>query len=180
MGVLSESEGWPSTFYNVNAFYLNPEYLTPPFRLYATSEPLTVSPESITVSVDIKPTSCPNPVNVKSKGTLTVAILGTDDFDVSDVDVSTVLLGGVAPTGANYEDVATPVVAEAEPCDCTEEGPDGKIDLVLKFKTQDIVAALGEVSDGDVIVMKLEGTTNDGTAIEGSDCIKIISKGKPD
>jgi len=37
---------------------------------------------TIEVPVDIKPTSCPNPLNVKSRGVLPVAILGTADFDV--------------------------------------------------------------------------------------------------
>ena len=34
------------------------------------------------VPIDIKPQSCPNPLNVNSKGVLPVAILGTDTFDV--------------------------------------------------------------------------------------------------
>ena len=33
----------------------------------------------IQISVDIKPQSCPNPVNVNAKGVLPVAILGTAD-----------------------------------------------------------------------------------------------------
>ena len=48
------------------------------------------TPAGATVDIDIKPTSCPNPLNVKSKGVLPVAILGTASFDVNDVDVSTV------------------------------------------------------------------------------------------
>ncbi|MHC4346223.1 MAG: hypothetical protein ACYSUP_16230, partial [Planctomycetota bacterium] len=40
------------------------------------------------VAVDIKPQSCPNPFNIKSKGVLPVAILGTDEFDVEDVNTA--------------------------------------------------------------------------------------------
>ncbi|MHC4258556.1 MAG: right-handed parallel beta-helix repeat-containing protein [Planctomycetota bacterium] len=40
---------------------------------------------AIPVAVDIKPQSCPNRLNVKSKGVFDVAILGTNDFDVRDL-----------------------------------------------------------------------------------------------
>jgi len=43
-------------------------------------------------ALDIKPGSCPNPLNVRSSGQLPVGLLGTDGFDVADVDVSTLAL----------------------------------------------------------------------------------------
>ena len=75
-------------------------------------------PHNLDVPVDIKPTSCPNPLNVKSKGVLPVAILGTVDFDVSDIDPATVLLEGVPPLRWALEDVATPL--GHEPVDCLD------------------------------------------------------------
>jgi len=130
------------------------------------------------VQIDIKPTSCPNPFNVKSKGVLPVAILGTDELDVITIDPLTITLAGVAPLRSAYEDVATPVPADAEQCDCTTEGPDGYLDLTLKFDRQAIVTALGCVSDGDVVILTLEGLTDNDTAVIGSDCIWILKKGK--
>jgi hypothetical protein len=153
------------------------------------------------VSLDIKPGSCPNPLNVKHKGfyawsedtetetqlaasmtcpydpgkkgaVLPVAILGTEEFDVADIDVSTVMLEGVAPIRSSYEDVATPVDDTIE-CACTTDGPDGYQDLTLKFDRAAIIAALGEVHDGDVIPLTIIGELNDGTAIEGTDCVVI-------
>ncbi|MFX0203723.1 MAG: hypothetical protein ACFFCW_47095 [Candidatus Hodarchaeota archaeon] len=126
------------------------------------------------VGIDIKPMSCPNPLNVKSNGVLPVAILGTEDFDVSDVDVSSVSLAGIAPIRFDYEDVATPF--DGELCDCHELGPDGYLDLILKFDTQEIVDALGSVLDGDELELILTGECVDGIQIEGSDCIRIIKK----
>jgi hypothetical protein len=126
--------------------------------------------------VDIKPGSCPNPLNVKSKGVLPVAVLGTEVLDVIDIDVATVRLAGIAPIRFDYEDVATPF--EGELCDCHEEGPDGYFDLTLKFDTQEIVTALGAVEDGDYLPLTLLVTLVDGTVLEGSDCIRIIKKGK--
>ena len=51
------------------------------------------------------------------------------------------------------------------------------LDLTLKFKVQEIVAALGSVYDGDVYLLTLTGEIIDGTPIEGTDCIVIIAKG---
>lgn len=153
------------------------------------------------VFVDIKPQSCPNPLNVKKTGderddnglakiivdgtredhdigddrapVLPVAILGTDEFDVRDVDPATVTLEGVPPIRYNYEDVSTPIGEDAGECECTTAGHDGFMDLTLKFDKNSIVAALGPVNDGDVIPLTLTGETYDGILIEGVDCVII-------
>ena len=129
------------------------------------------------VSLDIKPTSCPNPVNVKSKGVLPVAILGSEDFDVAQIDVATIELIGVSPIRSSYEDVAT-VLVDVNECECITEGPDGFMDLTLKFKTQEIVEALGLVSDGEEIILEISGLTYNDIPIVGEDCIVIRKKGK--
>jgi len=98
------------------------------------------------VFVDIKPGSCPNPLNIKSKGKLPVAVLGSEDFDVMTIDPATILLtgegqaGGVAPIRWDYEDVATPF--ESEGCGCHDLNGDGYLDLTLKFSTQELVQML--------------------------------------
>ena len=161
------SDGWivgvginPSG--EVHAYLLTPEPTKP----------------ALAVAVDIKPGSCPNPLNVRSRSrdVLPVAIVGSEYFDVYDIDVSTLLLEGVAPIRSNYEDVAAPVSDDTEECECTTEGPDDYMDLSLKFETQDIVEALGEVVDGEKLVLSLTGELLDGTSIEGADCIVVISK----
>jgi len=129
------------------------------------------------VSIDIKPGSCPNPINTKSKGVLPVAILGTEVLDVGMIDPASIRLAGVAPIRSSYEDVATPLGDELDDCECTTEGPDGYLDLTLKFKTQEIIAALGEVNDGDAISLALTGQTDDDAHIQGSDCVVILKKG---
>ena len=132
------------------------------------------------VPIDIKPQSCPNPLNVKSKGLLPVALLGTADFDVSEIDPVSVRLAGVAPLRSNIEDVATPFAfPEKEDCnDCTDLGEDGFDDLTLKFDTQEIVSALGAVKDGDCLLLELTGNLQDGTPIVGEDVVLILKKGK--
>lgn len=152
--------------------------------------------DPVDVAMDIKPGSCPNPLNVKNQGVLPVAILGTPDFDVSEVDLNTVKLEGKTPLRWAFEDVATPLetlIEGVEPCfNCTEEGPDGFLDLTLKFDTQEILSQLGlgsdalvDVipedlipSDGECIVLTLTGYLYDGTPIRGEDTVLIIKKGK--
>ena len=140
---------------------------------------ISADPQEVVANVDIKPGSCPNPLNIKDKGVLSVAILGLDDFDVFTIDVASISLEGVNPIRSSYEDVATPAPDTGDVCGCTIEGPDGYIDLVLKFNAQDIVAALGEVNDGDELELTLTGVLADETPIEGKDCVLIISKGEP-
>ncbi len=107
-----------------------------------------------------------------------MAILGTADFDVSEIDVSSILLEGVPPIHDRVRDLNTPVTDGLDECDCTTEGPDGFDDLTLKFRTQEIIAALGPVNDGDEVVLTLTGSLLDGTLIEGQDCVLILKKGK--
>jgi len=135
------------------------------------------------VAIDIKPQGCPNPLNINGKGVLPVAILGTEDFDVFTIDPASIRLADIPAVRSSYEDVATPVPNDADICECTTAGPDGYLDLTLKFDVQEIVAALGEVNDGDEFELMLTGVLDEalgGTPIEGKDCIVIISKGKPE
>ena len=143
---------------------------------------LIIEPKpALWVAVDIKPGSCPNPVNVKSSGVLPVAILGTDDYDITTIDPTSIRLTGIEPLRSSFEDVATPV-SDANDCNCTEEGPDGFLDLTLKFKTQRIVEAIGDVNDGDILVLELTGVLIDPIpfekSIEGADCVLIRGKAK--
>jgi hypothetical protein len=144
-------------------------------------------PPAIPVAFDIKPQSCPNPLNTKDKGRLPVAILGSEDLDVTQIDPTSIRLehlSGVSPVTWALEDTATPYepyTGKEGIYDCTEAGPDGYLDLVVMFDTQEVVAALGEVSDGDVLVLHLTGNLMpeySGTPIAGEDVVRIVKKGK--
>jgi len=138
---------------------------------------------ALEVPVDIRPTSCPNPLNLGEQGVLPVAILGTSSFDVTKVDPASVRLEGVAPLRSGLEDVATPFTpfTGKKDClrDCTTSGPDGFLDLTLKFDAQAVVAALGSVTDGECRVLKLTGKLKSafgGTPITGEDVVIILAK----
>jgi hypothetical protein len=128
------------------------------------------------VPIDVKPTSCPNPFNLGKSGVLPVAILGTAAFDATKVDPTSVRLEGITPLRSAQEDVATPFypfVGRTACSDCTTEGPDGYMDLTLKFNAQDVAAALGTVEEGQCFVVHLTATLFDGTQITGEDVIRI-------
>ena len=141
----------------------------------------TPAPE-VPVPVDIKPQSCPNPLNVRDRGLLPVAILGTESFDVTSVDLSLVTLAGVAPLDSNLEDVAAPFepfLGKAEASDCTTAGPDGFTDLTLLFDAQAVITALDPVTDEEVRVLEVSGhlrPTEGGTPIVGEDVVVIKKK----
>ncbi len=111
------------------------------------------------VDIDIKPDGVPNPVNVRSKGVIPVAILTTPEFDATTVDPATVCFGDAE--------------APAER-DCTEAhgkghiedvDGDGDLDLMLHYETQET-----GIDPGDTQAC-LTGTTTGGQAIEGCDSI---------
>jgi hypothetical protein len=54
---------------------------------------------------------------------------------------------------------------------------DGYADLVMKFDCQTMVKVIGEVQDGDVLTLKLTGTSYAGEEIEAEDIITILKKG---
>jgi hypothetical protein len=154
-------------------------------------------------NLDIKPGSCPNPLHIKlddddngedswvkngddtmaakekghkkkkKKAVIPSAILGTADFDVSLIDPTTVTLQGVPALRWEIEDEAALVVDPVDTCDCTEEEHDGYPDLELKFNKAEVIAALGEVYDGQEIVLTVAGQLIDGTQFEGYDCVLI-------
>jgi hypothetical protein len=137
---------------------------------------------SLPVAIDIRPMSCPNPLKIKSKGVISVAILGTDNLDVSAVDPATVKLNregveyGVSPLRFAYEDVATPF--EGELCDCHDLGPDGYLDLTLKFDVPELVEKL-ELADvaEENIPLILTGNLKqefDDIPISGGDCVLVL------
>jgi hypothetical protein len=142
--------------------------------------------------LDIKPGGCPNSFNRDSHGVLPAALLGGTDFDVTMIDVPTVQLaradgmgGSVGPhegppgPHSVFEDVATPF--DGDVCDCHELGGDGVMDLSMKFKTDEVVAALqmNDFDPGALVEFVVTGNLLDGTAFEARDCVRLVPPGTP-
>jgi len=152
---------------------------------------------AVPVAFDIKPGSCPNPLNVKSKGVLPAAIMGYEGFDVTQIDPASLELalkngdanGGVIPLRWATADVGEPYMpfTGKEDCELDCAGcscPDEIMDLLLNFDRQELVAyleSLGEVADGNCIVLQITGNLLEefgGTPIYGEDVLLILKKGK--
>jgi hypothetical protein len=107
-------------------------------------------------SIDIKPGSYPNSINLESNGVVTVAILTTAQFDASTVDPTTVRFAGAPAIKRTMEDVDR----------------DGYLDMLLHFDTQELNL------DEDSTKGTLMGMTDDGIEIVGTDSVNIVPNGK--
>jgi len=111
----------------------------------------------IAVNIDIKPGSDTNPINLKSNGVIPVAILGSDTFDVADIDVTTLAF---APFGKSGDTPLHPNALHLE-----DVNDDGFTDLVTHYRTQDTGITLG---DNEACIT---GELNDGILFLGCDDI---------
>lgn len=159
---------WPS-----NQIWWMDNYLSTAFNLLTLEK---ITPVAIVdVNVDIKPGSCPNPFNRTGNGVVPIAVLGSEEFDVSLIDPATVQIEGVMPVNWQMEDVATPYTGELEgKDDCHMLGADGYTDLVFHFDNQALAALLSGYSKGDVVVLTVQGLLTDGRQFQGDDIIWIV------
>ena len=111
--------------------------------------------DEIEVAIDVKPGSATNPVNLRSRGVLPVALLGSASFLVADVDASTLVFGpsAASPSGdPAFEDV----------------NADGFVDLVLHFRTLETGIAVGDTQ------ACLIGATLGGRDFRGCDAVRVV------
>jgi len=118
-----------------------------------------VPPGTFEVQIDIKPGSDPNSVNPRSNGVIPVAILGTDDFDPTQVDTETLIFTAF---GDFYFD-ATAVHIGFE-----DVNGDGVVDLVAHF----LIQSTG--IDCHTTEAEIIGSTLDGTLFFGRDSVNPV------
>ncbi len=119
--------------------------------------------KGIEVEIDIKPGSFPNSINPKSMGVVPVAILGSADFDVTDVDVTTLTFG---PSGAMPAHDLTDLLTYAD--HLQDVNFDGFLDLVSHYRQKETGLAVGDIE------ACIEGATLLGTPIQGCDSVRIL------
>ena len=130
----------------------------------ASIQKKTVGGPSVTVvvdspvTIDIKPESGFNAINPASQGVIPVATLGSADFDVLDVDATTLAFGPGAAAlahgkGPHYGD---------------DVDGDGFDDLLAHFRTQETGITYGDTE------ACLTGELLDGTPFEACDEVRIV------
>jgi hypothetical protein len=121
------------------------------------------------VEIDIKPGNDMNPINLKSKGVVPVAVLTTVQFDAQTIDRSTVQFAGATPVRWTLEDVDS----------------DGDDDMLFHFKTQDLdltqdsaeAILTGRVKDQLTATGSINQMSS-GAPVYGTDRVRIISSKK--
>ena len=128
------------------------------------------------MTIDVKPGSDPNSINLASNGLIAVAIFTTDDFDATTVDAATVDFAGALAVQWALEDV---------------DG-DGDLDMVLHVNIHDtnleeIYAQLllDDVNAEGVLdstrqeaSVSLTGETTDDQQFIGTDDVDLFFSGK--
>jgi len=114
------------------------------------------APARLDVAIDVHPGSAENPVNPGSNGVLPVALLGSDSFDVLDVDPDSLALGvlGAPAVDLQFEDA----------------NGDGWTDLLAHYRVPATGTAFGDTS------ICLTGATRDGVDLAGCDAIRTVPK----
>jgi len=118
---------------------------------------LRIPAPALDVGIDIKPGSDPNSINLSTEGVIPVAILGSDIFDVAEIDVATLAFGpgGAAPDhshGPHFDDVDA----------------DGFTDLMAHYRTEEAGIAFGHGA------ACLYGETLQGTTFNACDAVRTV------
>ena len=120
---------------------------------------ILVAEVGVTIDIDIKPGSDPNCFNNDGNGVIPVAILGSANFDVTQVDDSTVQLTGMAVKAVGKKGKLLSHIEDVN--------NDGFNDLVVQIEDTD-----GTFSVGDTAAT-LTGNLLSGTPFGGTDSICI-------
>jgi hypothetical protein len=148
------------------------------YGLYGYGATHTVMFEDITVEgclndranvdIDVKPGSDPNSINLKSKGLLPIAILGSETVDVKEIDPSTIKIGtvGLATRGSSRD----PKLAFSY----EQVNGDEDVDMMVFFDIQELVSQ--GALDATTLQLILTGEFEDGTPLVGIDLVSIVPR----
>ena len=108
----------------------------------------------------------PNTLNLRSEGKwITAYIELPEGYEVSDIDVSTILLNSTIPAEMHTNDVG-------------DEDVDGVQDLMVKFDRTEVLSYILSNTDLEegfmTVTLTITGYLDDGTLVEGSDTIKTV------
>jgi hypothetical protein len=117
----------------------------------------------LAIDIDIEPGPHVNRIHPSSGGSIRVAILGSQAFDVREVDLHTLAFGPGGATALDRNRRARQLLHDVN--------RDGIDDLVSHYRSDETGIASGDTS------ACLTGATLDGTLFEGCDAIAIVPAG---
>lgn len=137
--------------------------------------PIIYNPDQMECSpLDVSMIICPegqdNFINIKAKGKLPVVLLGDNNIDVTQIDLKTIKMEGVAPLQVKINDIRSH--------EDLSEFSDGYLDIMMKFSRQEILKAFGDSNKLRKLSLSLTGKMKEefgGYDIKGTEQI-IISK----
>ena len=124
---------------------------------------VVLGPGVIQVQIDI-----PGCFNVNGHGVIPVAILGSDTFDVAQVDVSSLMFAGLLVRVRGNGNPQCSIADVSGDFTFPEGEPDGFLDLVCQFMDD---PNFWNPGDG---VADLAGSLLDGTPFKGTDSICLV------
>ena len=123
------------------------------------SQKVEIHDPVVAIEIDIKPGTDDNCINLGSGGYLPVAILGSDTFDVMNVDQGTIEFAGCAARAKGKK---------GKRGSFSDVNEDGYIDIVVHFWVQELALTPSDLA------ATLSGELKDGTIIEGTDVIQVV------
>jgi len=114
----------------------------------------------ISISIDIKPGSLPNSINLASAGSVPVAMLSSPTFDATTIVPESVSLAGARVKLVGKSNRAL--------CAAEDVNGDGRLDLVCQVVTAQFMIEVGDS------VAVLEADTIYGQHVRGQDSINIV------
>ena len=124
--------------------------------------------ETLIADIDIKPNKDPNKISCKSTdGSINIAIFGTDNFVVRDIDVSSLKLQGKSVTEIHGK------------IHQKNLNGDGNPDGVVHLSKTDVCNSINGLPAGQLVSVTLTGLMTTGQLFEGTNTIKTDSPAKP-
>jgi hypothetical protein len=139
------------------------------------------------ITLDIKPGTCPNSVNPRSRGVLPVALAGDGAFDFGTINLSSIRLsradgvgGSLAPLNGPkgphtvLHDATSP--RSGSGCACEKQAHDGIPDLQMFFSTRDVASTLlaGAAAGQQVELVITADLKGGGTFRSATDCVVVV------
>lgn len=136
----------------------------------------------IPAELDMLPGACPNSVQINTCGVVTAALVGSLNFDVHQVDRSTLRLARadgqgltLAPCYFALNDVAVPFPDNGCNCHCLTH--DGVLDLAIVFNKHQLVSGLllSHQPNASYLPVVLTGRMLTGEDFVARDCIWVLT-----